>query len=398
MPAPVLHGGRRRSRAAPADRDRRDPRRARSPWRRRPTCSFAGRRGPAAARRPAARGGRAAGAGRADGAARARAADRGRARAGRAARRRRRVPRAPAQAAARRARVRRATRGEVLWRARPTARAADGEPDEDHDRAARGRARAGRTTRCGSRRRRCTTRAPGSACCRAGKRVRLETLLNGLLIVSGNDAAIALAVHVAGNERRFVGADEPARARLGARAARTSPPRTASRTATARARATWRCSPGSRWPSRASAASCAAARSVFRFPIKGHSLYLYGHNPLIRLGYPGTIGLKTGYTDAAGPLLRGRGAPRRPHARRGAAELARPGEARGEAAGRGVRAALERAAQQVEERGEVALRRLLVVRGRVRHRVAVGGALVHLGAVPDARLVEGGVQSGDLLG
>ena len=31
-----------------------------------------------------------------------------------------------------------------------------------------------------------------------GKRVRLETLLNGLLIVSGNDAAIALAVHLAG--------------------------------------------------------------------------------------------------------------------------------------------------------------------------------------------------------
>src|SRR5215213_9178100 len=37
-----------------------------------------------------------------------------------------------------------------------------------------------------------------------GKRVRLETLLNGLLIVSGNDAAIALAVHLAGSERRFV--------------------------------------------------------------------------------------------------------------------------------------------------------------------------------------------------
>ena len=34
-----------------------------------------------------------------------------------------------------------------------------------------------------------------------GRRVRLETLLNGLLIVSGNDAAIALAVHVSGSER-----------------------------------------------------------------------------------------------------------------------------------------------------------------------------------------------------
>src|SRR5919198_1632913 len=36
------------------------------------------------------------------------------------------------------------------------------------------------------------------------KRVRLEALLNGLLIVSGNDAAIALADHLAGTERRFV--------------------------------------------------------------------------------------------------------------------------------------------------------------------------------------------------
>ena len=38
----------------------------------------------------------------------------------------------------------------------------------------------------------------------------------------------------------------------------------------------------------------------FRFPIKGGRLYLNGHNPLMRLGYPGAIGLKTGYTDAAG--------------------------------------------------------------------------------------------------
>src|SRR4051794_24051462 len=37
-----------------------------------------------------------------------------------------------------------------------------------------------------------------------GRRVRFEALLNGLLIVSGNDASIALADHVAGNQRRFV--------------------------------------------------------------------------------------------------------------------------------------------------------------------------------------------------
>ena len=31
---------------------------------------------------------------------------------------------------------------------------------------------------------------------KVGRRVRFETLLNGLLLVSANDAAIALAVHV----------------------------------------------------------------------------------------------------------------------------------------------------------------------------------------------------------
>ena len=38
----------------------------------------------------------------------------------------------------------------------------------------------------------------------------------------------------------------------------------------------------------------------FRFPIKGGRLFLSGHNPLIRAGYRGAIGLKTGYTNEAG--------------------------------------------------------------------------------------------------
>ena len=42
------------------------------------------------------------------------------------------------------------------------------------------------------------------------------------------------------------------------------------------------------------------SQAAFKFPIKGGRLYLSGHNPLIRAGYPGAIGLKTGYTDEAG--------------------------------------------------------------------------------------------------
>jgi serine-type D-Ala-D-Ala carboxypeptidase (penicillin-binding protein 5/6) len=43
--------------------------------------------------------------------------------------------------------------------------------------------------------------------------------------------------------------------------------------------------------------------AVLPFPIKGGKLYLYNNNPLLRMGYPGTTGLKTGYTDAAGRCL-----------------------------------------------------------------------------------------------
>jgi D-alanyl-D-alanine carboxypeptidase (penicillin-binding protein 5/6) len=37
-----------------------------------------------------------------------------------------------------------------------------------------------------------------------------------------------------------------------------------------------------------------------RFPIKGGHLWVNSTNPLLRMGYRGTIGLKTGSTDAAG--------------------------------------------------------------------------------------------------
>ena len=45
-------------------------------------------------------------------------------------------------------------------------------------------------------------------------------------------------------------------------------------------------------------------QAELRFPIKGGKLYLYGHNPLMRLGYAGTIGLKTGLHRRGRALLR----------------------------------------------------------------------------------------------
>jgi D-alanyl-D-alanine carboxypeptidase (penicillin-binding protein 5/6) len=45
--------------------------------------------------------------------------------------------------------------------------------------------------------------------------------------------------------------------------------------------------------------------ATFRFPIKGHKLYLAGHNPLYRLNYRGWTGIKTGYSPAAGECFVG---------------------------------------------------------------------------------------------
>jgi D-alanyl-D-alanine carboxypeptidase len=132
-----------------------------------------------------------------------------------------------------------------------------------------------------------------------GRRVRAEALLNGLLIVSGNDAAIALAAHVAGSERRFVGL-------MNARAREWG--LTCTRFASSHG-----LEAGNRSCARDLAALTRLAmakprirrvarrrQAILRFPIKGGKLYLYGHNPLMRLGYPGAIGLKTGYTEEAG--------------------------------------------------------------------------------------------------
>jgi serine-type D-Ala-D-Ala carboxypeptidase (penicillin-binding protein 5/6) len=44
-------------------------------------------------------------------------------------------------------------------------------------------------------------------------------------------------------------------------------------------------------------------RALLPFPIKGGRLYLNNNNPLVRTGYPGVLGIKTGYTDAAGRCL-----------------------------------------------------------------------------------------------
>jgi serine-type D-Ala-D-Ala carboxypeptidase (penicillin-binding protein 5/6) len=132
-----------------------------------------------------------------------------------------------------------------------------------------------------------------------GRRVRFETLLNGMLIVSGNDASIALAVHLAGSERRFV-------AQMNQRASQWGLECTHFASSHGLEDGNRSCARDLAVMTRLAMAEPRIRRIVrrrqvdFRFPIKGRRLFLYGHNPLIRLGYPGAIGLKTGYTNAAG--------------------------------------------------------------------------------------------------
>jgi len=132
-----------------------------------------------------------------------------------------------------------------------------------------------------------------------GKRVRLETLMNGLLLVSGNDAAIALANHVSGSERKFVALMNDRARDLGLRCTHFA-------SSHGLQRGNRSCPADLAALTRMAMRDSRIARIVrrrqveFRFPVKSGKLFLASHNPLLRLSYPGAIGLKTGFTNPAG--------------------------------------------------------------------------------------------------
>jgi D-alanyl-D-alanine carboxypeptidase len=136
-----------------------------------------------------------------------------------------------------------------------------------------------------------------------GRRVRVETLLYGLLLPSGNDAARALAEGTAGSLRAFVALMNRQAAYMGLRCTHYSSvdgyldagTHSCAVDLAAQARAVL---------DQPRLARIVGSRSAVKpLPIKGGRVYLYNNNPLLRLRYPGTIGVKTGYTDAAGHCL-----------------------------------------------------------------------------------------------
>ena len=136
-----------------------------------------------------------------------------------------------------------------------------------------------------------------------GKRIPVRTLLHGLLLPSGNDAAIALALRAAGSQKRFIALMNRRAHAMGLVCTHFS---TVSGIKDA---GNYSCAPDLAALARAvlrqpRLAGIVRRRSaVLRFPIKGRKLYLYNNNPLLRAGYKGTTGVKTGYTAAAGRCL-----------------------------------------------------------------------------------------------
>ncbi|MGI8462176.1 MAG: D-alanyl-D-alanine carboxypeptidase family protein [Solirubrobacterales bacterium] len=132
------------------------------------------------------------------------------------------------------------------------------------------------------------------------KSVRLESLLNGLILVSGNDAAIALAQHDAGSVDAFVARMNRERRKLGLACSHFTSPHglqdegnySCARDLAALARADL--------DNRRIRSIMGSESAHFAFPIKGGFLDLYNNNPFIQNGTAGITGVKTGYTDAAG--------------------------------------------------------------------------------------------------
>jgi D-alanyl-D-alanine carboxypeptidase len=133
-----------------------------------------------------------------------------------------------------------------------------------------------------------------------GMKVPLRELFDGLLLVSGNDAAVALAQHDAGSVPAFVRRMNDWRRRLGLGCSHFSSP------SGIVDRGNYSCPRDLAALARAALASRRIRRVVgmdharFAFPVKGGYLDLYNNNPFIRLGTKGITGVKTGYTDAAG--------------------------------------------------------------------------------------------------
>ena len=137
------------------------------------------------------------------------------------------------------------------------------------------------------------------------KTVQLETMLYGLMLPSGNDAAIALAQKVSGGSvRKFVRRMNRQARKFGLTCTHYSGPdgfddkgnKSCARDLAVLGRQILK--------SPRLARIVRTRKAVRPFPVKGHRIYLYNNNTLmVRRNYPGVTGVKTGYTNKAGHCL-----------------------------------------------------------------------------------------------
>lgn len=136
-----------------------------------------------------------------------------------------------------------------------------------------------------------------------GRRIDVETILAGLLLPSGNDAARALAQRVAGTIPAFVRLMNAEARELRLRCTHfTSPDGFDDR-------GNHSCAADLAVLTRELLAQPRLARivrerkAILPFPIRTGRLELFNNNPLLLARYPGTDGVKTGFTDRAGRCL-----------------------------------------------------------------------------------------------
>jgi serine-type D-Ala-D-Ala carboxypeptidase (penicillin-binding protein 5/6) len=151
------------------------------------------------------------------------------------------------------------------------------------------------------------SQTPGSATglLPRGKKVPLEPLLQALIMISANDAAVALAEHDGGSVTRFVKEMNRQAKSMGLECTHYSTPNGL------RDRGNYSCPVDLGELARADLsnpriAQIARTRNAKpRFPIKGKHLYLYNNHYFLQHGLAGlpqaqVTGLKTGFTDPAG--------------------------------------------------------------------------------------------------
>jgi D-alanyl-D-alanine carboxypeptidase len=147
--------------------------------------------------------------------------------------------------------------------------------------------------------------APGSVVGKLplGRQVPVEAVMYGLLLPSGNDAAVALAEHVAGSVGRFVQEMNEEAAVLGLSCTQYSTPSGYVNQGNFSCPSDLAVLADEDLAQPRIARIAGTVSVVLPFPIKGGKLFLYNNNPILIYGYPGADGLKTGYTSAAGTCL-----------------------------------------------------------------------------------------------